>query len=172
MHGQVVQPQGPLQFLIPLVVFAVIFALRARRMSQVRPLKLERLWIVPAIYLALVAVTFVMTPPTPSGWLVALGALVAGAGVGWQRGRLMAITVDPVTHQLNQKGSPLAMLLHFGIVAVKMVAQQEGGAMGFDAALVTDAALAFGLGMFTLTRIEMLVCARRMLATERRGIAA
>lgn len=162
MQDQVVQPQGPLSYLIPLVILAVLFAFRARRMSQVRPLKLEQLWIVPAVYLLLVVFTFVMTPPTPMGWLVAAVALMAGAGLGWQRGRLMAITVDPVTHTLSQKGSPLAMLLLLGIVVVKLIAQREGGAMGLDAALVTDAALAFGLGMFTLTRVEMFVRARRL----------
>ena len=83
----------------------------------------------------------------------------------------MVITVDPVTHTLSQKGSPLAMLLLLGIVAVKLIAQREGGAMGLDAALVTDAALAFGLGMFTLTRVEMFVRARR-LRTAVRGAGA
>ena len=163
MSAQAVAPQGLLQYLIPLVVFAVIFAFRARRMSQIRPLKLERLWIVPAVYLVLVTATFVMKPPSMLAWLVSLPALGVGAALGWQRGRLMAITVDPDTHALNQKGSPIAILFLFGIIAVKTIAQREGGAMGGDAMLVTDAALAFGLGMFTMTRVEMYLRARRLL---------
>jgi hypothetical protein len=168
MTDQAVQPHGLLQYLLPLVVFLVIFAVRARRMSQVRPLKLERLWIVPAIYLVLVVVTFATKPPGAVGWAISLVALAIGAGVGWQRGRMMAITVDPATHQLNQRGSPVAILFLFGIVALKLVAQREGTAIGFDAALVTDAALAFGLGMFTATRVEMYLRARRMLDAIRR----
>ena len=160
---QTVHPGGLMQYLLPLAVFVVIFAFRARRMSQVRPLKLERLWIVPAIYLALVVATFATKPPAANAWLASAIALVVGAAMGWQRGRMMAIHVDPATHKLGQKGSPLAILFLFAIVAVKVVAQNEGAAMGFDVALVTDAALAFGLGMFSATRIEMYVRARRLL---------
>ena len=172
MHGQVVQPNGLLQYLLPLAVFIVIFALRARRMSQMRPLKLERLWIVPAVYVVLVVGTFIAKPPSAKAWFAALVALVVGAAVGWQRGRMMAIHVDPATHALNQKGSPVAVLFLFAIVAVKVVAQNEGAAMGFDVALVTDTALAFGLGMFTLTRVEMYLRAQRLLAAARATGAA
>lgn len=165
MTNQTVGPHGPLQYLLPFLVFVVIFALRARRMSQERPLKLERLWIVPALYLVLVVVTFATKPPTPAGWLASLLALVVGAGVGWQRGRMMAITRDPATGRLRQRGSPLAILFLFAIVAFKLLAERGGGAVGFDPRLVTDTALAFGLGMFTMTRVEMFVRARRMLAS-------
>lgn len=164
MHGEVVQPNGWLQYALPFVIFIVIFAFRARRMSQMRPLKLERLWIVPVVYLVLVVTTFVTKPPTAAGWLVAVVALAAGAAAGWQRGRMMAIHVDPATHKLNQQGSPVAILFLFAIIAVKVVAQNEGAAMGFDVALVTDAALSLGLGMFTLTRLEMYLRAKRLLA--------
>lgn len=172
MHAQVVQPSGLLQYLLPLAVFLVIFAFRARRMSQVRPLKLEQLWIVPVVYLVLVVSSFVAKPPSATGWLAALAALAAGAAIGWQRGRMMAIRVDPATHALNQKGSPVAVLFLFAIVAVKMVAQNEGAAFGFDVALVTDAALAFGLGMFTATRVEMYLRGTRLLAAARAERAA
>ena len=167
MSGQVVQPTGWLQYAIPLAVFIVIFAVRARRMSQVRPLKLERLWIVPAIYVVLAIGTFVANPPSATGWLATLIALVVGAAVGWQRGRMMTIHVDPVTHKLGQKGSPVAILFLFAIIAVKLAAQNEGAAMGFDVAVVTDAAIAFGLGMFTATRVEMYLRAQRLLADAR-----
>ena len=172
MHAEVVQPSGWLQYLLPLGVFLVIFAVRARRMSQVRPLKLEQLWIVPAVYLVLVVASFVAKPPSATGWLAALVALAAGAAIGWQRGRMMAIHVDPATHTLNQKGSPVAVLFLFAIVAVKMVAQNEGAALGFDVALVTDVALAFGLGMFTATRVEMYLRGTRLLAAARAARAA
>ncbi|MDB5677209.1 CcdC protein domain-containing protein [Sphingomonas bacterium] len=157
-------------------VFIVIFGLRARRMSQLRPLKLERLWIVPAIYLVIAVINiffrppaFAFTPPTASAWLALAIALVVGAAIGWQRGRMMQIHVDPETHALNQKGSPLAILFLLAIIAVKMIAQGEGRALGFDVALVTDAAFAFGLGLFTMTRVEMYLRAKRMLEEARGG---
>lgn len=164
MANEAVGPHGLLQYLLPLAVFAVIFALRARRMSQVRPLKLERLWIVPALYLVLVVATFVSRPPTPTAWLASTAALLIGAAIGWQRGRMMAITRDSATGTLRQQGSPLAVLFLFAIIAIKLLAERGGSAVGFDGRLVTDTALAFGLGMFTVTRIEMYLRGRRMLA--------
>jgi hypothetical protein len=163
MHVEVVQPTGIVRYAIPVAVFVVIFGLRARRMSQMRPLKLGQLWIVPAIYLVLVAATFVATPPTVTGWMVALAALLVGAALGWQRGRMMAIHVDPETHALSQKGSPIAILFLLAIIGVKLAVQGEGRSLGFDVALVTDAALALALGMFTATRVEMYFRAKRLL---------
>ena len=164
MHGEVVQPNGWLQYAIPFAVFAVIFAFRARRMTRMRPLKLEQLWIVPAIYLAIVVATFAATPPSAAGWGAVLIALIVGAALGWQRGRMMAIHVDPETHALSQKGSPMAILFLFAIVAIKLVAQNEGKALHFNVAMITDAALALALGMFAMTRLEMYLRAKRMLA--------
>jgi NAD/NADP transhydrogenase beta subunit len=162
--NQNVQPHGVLSYLIPLIVFAVIFSFRARRMTRERPLKLGRLWLVPAIYLVIVVASFSARPPTPVAWLLAIVALVIGAAIGWQRGRMMAITVDPGTGTLRQKGSPVAALFLFAIIGIKLLAERGGAAAGFDAQLVTDIALAFGLGMFTTTRIEMYLRAKRLLA--------
>ncbi|MGN6278761.1 MAG: DUF1453 domain-containing protein [Sphingomonas sp.] len=121
----------------------------------------------PAIYLAIVVATFVATPPSAAGWGVAVIALVVGGALGWQRGRMMAIHVDPETHALSQKGSPMAILFLFAIIAIKLAAQSEGKALHFDVALITDAALALALGMFAMTRVEMYLRAKRMLAQAR-----
>jgi hypothetical protein len=165
--GQVIQPNGIVQYLIPIAVFIVIFALRARRMSRIRPLKLERLWVVPAIYLVIVAANFIAKPPTLAAWIASAVALLLGAALGWQRGRMMQIHVDPETHALNQKGSPWAILFLMAIVLIKMAVQGEGRAIGFDVMLVTDAALTFALGMFTTTRVEMYLRAKRLLDEAR-----
>jgi hypothetical protein len=82
---------------------------------------------------------------------------------------MMQIHVDPQTHALNQKGSPWAILFLMAIVLIKMAVQGEGRAIGFDVMLVTDAALAFALGMFTTTRVEMYLRARRLLDEARAG---
>jgi hypothetical protein len=167
MQVQNVQPNGILQYVIPVVVIGVVFSLRARSMMRVRPLKLERLWVVPAIYLAIVAANFIAQPPSAKGWIAAAIALVIGAAIGWQRGRMMVIHVDPDSHALSQKGSPLAILFLLAIVLIKMAAQKEGKSLGFDVMLVTDAALALALGMFTMTRVEMYLRAKRMLERAR-----
>ena len=148
MNAQAVQPSGLLQYLIPIAVFAVIFAVRVRRMSQERPLRLERLWVVPALYGALVVSAFVASPPRPPGWLI----------------RAMRITVDPATHRLNQRASPAAMLILLALVGVRMALKVEGSRYGFDAVLLTDALLALALGLFTATRVEMYLRGKRMLS--------
>lgn len=156
-----------LRYGLPVAIFVVIFSFRARRMTQMRPLKLERLWIVPALYLAIVALNFVAKPPSLNAWIASAVALLIGAAVGWQRGRMMKIHVDPETHALNQQGSPWAILFLLAIFGIKAAVQGEGRALGFDVMLVTDAALAFALGMFATTRLEMYLRAKRLLEEAR-----
>src|SRR5689334_938307 len=94
---------GPWIFLIPLVAVVSIVL----RNSRTRRLKVEQLWIAPAIILALTATSLAFQPPPP-GQLIALEvlALMLGAFAGWWRGRLTRITVNPETHALTSKTSP------------------------------------------------------------------
>ena len=169
MGVETVQPHGLMQYVIPIAIIAVVFVIRGRQMTRMRRLKLEHLWIVPAVYLVVVAVMFTLTPPSAKGWLVSILALAVGAAIGWQRGRLIGIHVDPETHTLSQRASPLAMLFIFAIVLVKMAAQGGGRAMHLDVALVTDAALALALGNFAMTRLEMYLRGTRLLMAARAG---
>ena len=171
MHGQVVQPTGITQYLIPIVVFAVIFTFRMRRMSQMRPLKLERLWVVPAIYCVVVAASFVTHPPTAAGWALAIAGLLVGAALGWYRGKTVAIHVDPVTHDLNQKASPLGMLILLVLVGAKMAAQAGGRAAHLDITSLTDALLGMALGTFAAMRIEMYLRGSRLVEASRAGVS-
>ena len=167
MHGQVVQPTGITQYLIPLAVFAVIFAFRMRRMSRMRPLKLEQLWIVPAIYLIVVALSFFAHPPTMIGWAMTLVGLALGCVVGWFRGKTIAIHVDPATHSLNQKASPLGMLILLVLVGAKMAVNAGGRAAHLDLASLTDALLGLALGTFAAMRVEMYLRGKRLLGEAR-----
>jgi len=120
---------GPawMQYVIPVAVIAVVMALRWRRMSRARPLKIETLWVVPAIYLVIVGFVFVQAPPAAMGWLWSALALIVGVGAGWYRGRTMRITVDPETHTLNQKASPAAFLFLIVLVVARRAAREELG---------------------------------------------
>ena len=104
MQGQVhpAQPSWS-SYAITIGIIVVVMALRMRRMGKMRPLKLSSLWIVPALYLVVALMMFVQLPPR--GWVAIASAvgLAVGAAVGWQRGKMMQIHVDPVTHALNQK---------------------------------------------------------------------
>ena len=163
---QVQQPGGWISYAIPFVVIAIVMALRWRRMRRVTPLKLERLWILPAFYLVVIGVTFA-AQPQGLGWKFCLGALGLGAALGWQRGKLMRITLDPETHALNQASSPAALLFIVVLIVVRSGARQAatfGGPAGLDPMAITDVLMALALGLFTAQRVEMYLRGKRMLA--------
>ena len=157
-----------ISYAVTIAIIAVVMALRLRRMGQMRPLKLGNLFIVPALYLVVAAIMFVQLPPT--GW-VAIAcaiALAIGAAVGWQRGKMMHIHVDPETYALNQKASPAAMFFLIGLIVVRMAARgMLGQNSGVSPAMLTDPLIAFALGMFTVQRIEMYLRAKRLLEEAR-----
>ncbi len=167
-----VQPvhQSWISYAITIGIILIVLGLRMRRMGQMRPLKLETLWVVPAIYLAVAALMFFQLPPT--GWvaIVSTIALAIGAAVGWQRGKMMHIHVDPETHALNQKASPAAMMFLIVLILVRMAGRGLLGSEGVSPAMLTDPLIAFALGMLTLTRVEMYLRAKRLLE-ETRGRA-
>jgi membrane protein CcdC involved in cytochrome C biogenesis len=156
-----------ISYAITAVIVVIVLALRMRRMGQMRPLKLETLWVVPAIYLVVAALMFWQLPPT--GWVGAasLAGLAIGAAVGWQRGKMMHIHVDPETHALNQKASPAAMLFLVALILVRSFGRGFLGTEGVSPAMLTDPLIAFALGMFTLTRVEMYFRAKRLLEEVR-----
>lgn len=158
-------------YVITIGIVVVVMALRMRNMSKMRPLKLGSLWVVPAIYLVVAALMFIQLPPT--GWVAiacAVGLLV-GAAVGWQRGKMMHIHVDPETHALNQKASPAAMFFLIALIIVRMGARTVlGQESSVNPAMLTDPLIALALGMFTLTRLEMYLRAKRLLEEVRGGV--
>ena len=165
-----VQPghQSWVSMAVTLAIVVVIMALRMRGMSKMRPLKLGTLWIVPVLYLAVAIWMFVLMPPI--GWvaIASVIGLVIGAAVGWQRGKMMHIHVDPETHALNQKASPAAMIFLIALIVVRNGARALLGAdSNVSPAMLTDPLIAFALGMFTLTRLEMYVRAKRLLDAAR-----
>ena len=122
-------------------------------MGKMRPLKLETLWIVPALYLVVAALMFVAAPADRLGRdRVAQSGWRSGAAVGWQRGKMMHIHVDPETHALNQKASPAAMIFLIALIVVRSGARGYLGARRQRSArrCCTDPLIAFALGMFTL----------------------
>lgn len=162
--------QSWISYAVSIAIIIIVMALRMRGMNRMRPLKLGSLWIVPVLYFVVAAAMFVQLPPT--GWVAieCIAALAIGAAVGWQRGRMMHIHVDPETHALNQKASPAAMLFLVALIVVRMAARGIVGQEGaVSPAMLTDPLIAFALGMFTLQRVEMYLRARRLLEEARRG---
>ena len=124
----------------------------------------------PALYLAVAVLMFWQLPADGLGRdRLRRPGLLIGAAVGWQRGKMMHIHVDPETHALNQKASPAAMF--FLIVADRRSHRRARllghGRAGVSPAMLTDPLIAFALGMFTLTRLEMYLRAKRLLEEAR-----
>ena len=159
-----------LTYAVTAVVLAIIMAFRWRRMRRSSPLKLERLWIIPALYSTFAAAMFWFLPPHGWQWSWAAGALLLGGGVGWLRGKAMRIEIDPVTHDLNQRQSPAALLIIVGLVLLRFAARSVFGMDGdinhVSHGLV-DAFIAFAVGLLSLQRLEMYLRAKRLLGEAR-----
>ncbi len=74
-----------------------------------------------------------------------------------------------MTHSLNQKASPLGMLILLVLVGAKMVARTGGQAAHLDVASLTDALLGLALGTFAAMRVEMYLRGKRLLDATRAG---
>ena len=164
-------PQQWIGLVVTIVIVAFVLALRVRRMSRARPLKIERLWIFPALYLVIAGVMLFEFPPVGLQWALCAAALVIGAGLGWQRGRMMEIHVDPETHRLDQRASPGAIYFLMALIAVRFGAREllanGGGPLHINALVLTDMLVLLALGLFTAQRIEMYLRARALLSDVR-----
>lgn len=159
-----------LKTLLPIVLIVVVMALRLRSMNQVRPLNPERMWVLPLALVVLAGVTIWMHPPSPAGMAIGFGALVVGGFIGWQRGRFIHIERD-VSGGLTQKASPAGLILLVVIIGIRYAVRTYFGAspdahgqMSEQALIATDALLLFAVGLIAMTRVELAIRARRILA--------
>jgi membrane protein CcdC involved in cytochrome C biogenesis len=157
-----------ISYAITIGIVVIVMALRFRSMGKIRPLKLGSLWVVPTMYVVVAALMFIGLPPT--GWVAIASAvgLLIGAAVGWQRGKMMHIHVDPETHALNQKASPAAMFFLIALIVVRAGARTVlGQTGGVSPAMLTDPLIMFAVGMFSVQRVEMYLRAKRLLEEVR-----
>ena len=164
---------GPI---IGIVIFVAIFGFRMSRARQQRPLKLEWMWVMPLILILAAGSLLWQFRPQGLEWLWLALVFAIGGAIGWQRGRMMTITVDPETHNLNQQASPAAMILLVGLVAIRLglrsVLTEEAGALHITVNFITDAFVILGVGLLGVTRLEMFLRARRLLSEARSAKAA
>jgi len=164
-----------LPYIVPLLILALIL----RRNLQSRTLKMERLWVYPAILLLLAGETFmnvgVPGPVTLAGYAV---ALAVGGVIGWYRGRLTHITIDPQTHEFTSRASIIGTILIGVVFAARYglrMAVANGGAgpmplgLHLDVAGITGGLMLFALAMMSVQRIEMFLRCQKLLAEARGG---
>lgn len=166
---------GPLlPYLIPLLILVLI----VRRGLTARKVKVERMWIMPVLLLVVGASMFANARmPSPLVIAELAAALAAGGVVGWYRGRLTHITIDPATHDLTSKTSPVGVVFiavlfaaRYGIrLLLPGGAAGEPGSLETQAGAIADALALFGIGALVVQRLEMWMRCNRLLAEARGG---
>ena len=168
------QYQPLLPYLIPLLILLLI----VRRGLTARKIKIERMWVLPAL-LIFAGGSMFAAAHTPSPLVIAelAAAAVAGAVVGWYRGRLTHITIDPATHDLTSKTSPVGVVLiavlfglRYGIRLAFPQMADAHGSLESQAGVIADALTLFGIGAVVVQRLEMWLRCQRLLAEARTGV--
>src|SRR5690349_14677295 len=100
--------QQTVGYLVAFTIIALLMGLRIWRGSRVRKLRVERMWIRPAIILTVLTLSIYGQPPPMTVPIIASLAVVTALGgvMGWYRGRMVRVSIDPATHALTSKASP------------------------------------------------------------------
>jgi hypothetical protein len=161
------------QYLLPIGIAVIVIVLRN---SRPRRLRIERLWVLPAIYLVMMVSALAAAPPpiTPvSLGLLVLGFLI-GAGLGWQRARFTEIHIHPETHDLSSRSSPIGMIFIFAILLLRIGAKDflasHPDVLHVPVIAIGDALLVLAVATLTAQRLEIWQRASRMLAEARGAI--
>ncbi len=169
-------PHSPLPYVVAALLVVVVLAWRLRRMSQTHPLRIELLWVTPALFIALGCATILPQPPDGIGWAYVAAGAVVGGGFGWWRGKLMRITVDPATHALTTRASPAGMIFIVAIIlgrfALRGMALGQASSLHLSINLIADLFMSFAVGLMVIQRVEMVLRARRLLGVARAAPAA
>lgn len=158
-----------LQSILPIVVIVIVMVLRFRSMKKAQPLRPKTLWIAPVLLVCIAVYILYRAPLSAMGLSISAVALIIGALIGWQRGKMIRIERDPATGKLTQQASPAAIILLVGIIGLRYVLRSyfdltpgADGNMSEQALLVTDVLLLFAVGLIAATRTEMMIRVGRL----------
>lgn len=157
-------------YVLPLALVVMILLRHART----RRLRVERLWLAPLAYIAITGLILaVQTPPGLKVIAFEGAALALGGLVGWWRGRLTKISVDPLTHEATTRTSALGMALILGLFALRYTLRSFGGftasRLHVSALHLTDTLLVLAVGVICAQRLEIALRATRLL-NQARGL--
>ena len=166
-------------YLIGGLIAAVVIGLRLWRSGVgrggaggARRLRLEWLWVAPAVLTLGAGVLLAYLPPHGVlAWLALAGVTLAGGALGWWRGTLIPVEVDRETHALNTRTSRAAILFLGAVFvlryAVRAVLNGESQTLHIATALITDGFVLFAAGLYGVSRLEIFLRARRLLREAR-----
>ena len=163
--------QRMISYAIGGAVLALVLFFRMRRLTQERRLKLELMWIMPAVMFAAMIALFFQFPPHGLDWLWLGATFAVGAVIGWWRGKLVPIAIDPETHRLNTKPSPAALLFLLGLFvarfALRAYLESNASSLHISIGLLTDGFVVLAVGLFAVSRAEMALRAWGLLKAAR-----
>jgi membrane protein CcdC involved in cytochrome C biogenesis len=128
------------------------------------------MWVVPLLIMLGIGTGLYFTPHEPFGlvaWLSFAAALALGAAVGWWRGKMVAIHIQPdgaLKAQASPLGLILIVLLLLGRTVLRGLMETNAENWHLDAAVITDAFMLFAVGLVVAQRLEMFIRARKMLS--------
>jgi hypothetical protein len=154
-------------YIIAAVVVILLLFFRMRRMKRSTPLRWKRLWIAPAILLVMAAITLTQFPPKLLDWTWLGLAFLIGGALGWQRGRLMNIAMNPTSRTLTTQPTPMAFYFLLGLIVIRLGLRTglglEAQVWGLSPAFINDVFVIFATGLFMAQGLEMAIRARRLL---------
>ena len=171
------------QTLIPIISISIALVFILLRNRAPRPLHVRWMWVMPVILVAFIGYGIwamnTYTPHEPFTPLALAGmgaALLAGAALGWWRGKTIDIHRDARSGLLMAKASPAGLIFIFALLAVryatKGVLEANAQAWHINLAALTDGFLLFTAGLLVVSRIEMWIRARAITGTGRDPAAA
>ncbi len=171
-------PNDQVTLLLPFVFLLMAFRIWSGG-ARLRRVRIETMWIFPVIFIGLIGFGIYADRPNWSDPVVVailVVSAVAGLGLGWFRGRLVKITVDPETHTLQSQNSAMGMVILAVIYLIKYAARTflSGHADDWHISVpaVTDGFLLIALGTIVGRRIEILIRGLRLLKKAREDKAA
>jgi lysylphosphatidylglycerol synthetase-like protein (DUF2156 family) len=157
--------------LIYYVVMLAALGLIILRNSRGQRLRMEVLWAMPMAMIALTGFVLAAEPMPPAATIALLAvAVLAGGAVGWQRGRLTRIELDPATHSFTSRASPAGMIVLAVLFVARFALRAYVAQTAHNPAItmaVSDALLVFAVGLVSVQRLEMWLRCRRLLAEAR-----
>lgn len=170
---------GSANWLYVVPVLLLVLALRAwLGGARQRNIRIERLWILPTVFTLLVAGGLVRQPPpfTITSVAALAVAFAVGFGLGWVRGRLTTITVEPETHTLKGQNSALSLVLIAGLFVIRAFARrwvsEHAAEWHVSPLVIFDGFLLLALGIIVGRRIEILLRSLKLLRAARAARAA
>jgi hypothetical protein len=157
--------------LYPAVITLVVLALIVRRTLRTQTVRVWALVAVPALISVVAATVVAATPPKSAlGVLIIAGGALAGALLGYVRGRHTSVTLGPRPGTLVVQGNVVLVAILVAAFAVRFVVRLTLGTTGPLSLVLSDAFVVFAAASVAVAR-GMLFFAWRRMSVVTSGIA-